>query len=188
MNDADRERLYREAMSARRAGDVCPLCRRHHSALSSCELPQDRRPAEPIVPTTAASMNRVGSPTGRVERDASDTSVTAAKRVNAKSQRAVILALLGDVGEHGLTGIEIGRLMADPPLVSSRTLPRLGELWEESLVVVVRERGRCVLGECHEHDKPRAVHKPCSRCEIHGKPLTRDGASVWVADRMPDDE
>lgn len=36
MNDSERERLYREAMTARRAGDPCPLCGTQHSALSAC--------------------------------------------------------------------------------------------------------------------------------------------------------
>lgn len=36
MNTAEQERLYREAMAARRAGEVCPLCGYRHSALSPC--------------------------------------------------------------------------------------------------------------------------------------------------------
>lgn len=36
MDDAEREKRYREAMAARRAGEACPLCGQTHSALSPC--------------------------------------------------------------------------------------------------------------------------------------------------------
>lgn len=129
----------------------------------------------------AAQMNALGSPTGRVTRDASETSVGAARRVRAGAQRALILAILKGAGERGATAIEVGQQM-DPPLISSRTLPRMGEMWEEGLMYVVRERGRCVLGECHPHDKPRQIHTPVSRCDRHGSPVKRGGASVWRAE------
>jgi hypothetical protein len=48
MNRDEQERLYREAMAARRAGEVCPLCHTTHSALSAC--PPRREP--PLVRNT----------------------------------------------------------------------------------------------------------------------------------------
>lgn len=132
----------------------------------------------------AATMNADRSPTGRVARDAADTSVAAATRTRAPSHRWIILRALALAGERGLTSIEAAAALPPTrhggPQVSNRSASRLGELWELGAAAILRERGSCVLGSCHPHDKPQAVHRPTARCDVHGRAVTRDGASVWV--------
>jgi hypothetical protein len=155
----------------------------HACAGASCRLcdhrgvPQSQR--EPYVaPAGAAAMNAVGSPTGRVTSDAPETSVSAARRSNAGGHREIIHAALVQRGPLGLTSIEAAaRLPATAQggaQVSNRSASRLGELWEEGRAAVLRERGVCVLGECHGHAKPQVVHRPQAACEVHGRPS-------WIA-------
>jgi hypothetical protein len=138
-----------------------------------------------LMPQPAASMNRVGSPTGRVERDAPDTSRQAAARTRAPAHRAIVLAALDHVGDAGMTSIEVAAILPltrqGGPQVSNRAASRLGELWEAGQAYIVRERGHCTIGACHPHRKPTIIHKPSAPCETHGKPLTRDGAAIWRA-------
>lgn len=144
---------------------------------------QEPTPEFQFHDVNAAAMNAVGSDTGRVERESSDTSRRAAFSIDAKNQRGRILEALREAGISGLTSIEAAAIMPltrqGGPQVSNRAASRLGELWESGVAYVVREGGRCVLGECHEHAKPRVIHKPVAPCMVHGKPLTRDKAAIW---------
>lgn len=166
ISPAEQERRYQEAM--RRESDLRPAPPRRLRA----------------VPETPVEMNAVGSPTGRVDRDAPETSVDAARAVGAKGQRALLHRALFNAGAEGLTSIEAAALMPltrqGGPQVSNRAASRLQELWEEERAYIARERGRCVLGQCHPHEKERRrPHKPTAACETHGRPLTRGGASIW---------
>jgi hypothetical protein len=138
-------------------------------------LPFDIEPAE---------ANAVGSPTGRIAREAPETSVRAALTVKAGSHREIIAAALVRA-DNGLTSIEAAALLPltaqHTPQVSNRSASRLGELWEEGRATILRQRGACVLGECWLHEKPQYVHRPTAPCDRHGKPLSRGGASIWVA-------
>lgn len=169
ISPAEQERRYQEAM--RREAELRP----------PVEVDPPRHLA--AVPETPAEMNAVGSPTGRVDREAPETSVGAARSTGAKGQRALLHRELFDAGIEGLTSIEAAALMPltrqGGPQVSNRAASRLQELWEEGRAYIARERGRCVLGECRPHDKPRHIHRPTADCTLHGKPLTRDGASIW---------
>jgi hypothetical protein len=171
ISQAEQERRYQEAM--RREASLPP---------APIDPPGRRLHAVP----NPAEMNAVGSPTGRVARDAPETSVDAARAVGAKGQRATVLRALRAAGADGLTSIEAAAIMPPTrqggPQVSNRAVSRLGELWEAGEAYVARERGRCVLGKCRPHRKlERDPHKPTAPCEMHGKPLTRDGASIWRA-------
>ena len=114
-----------------------PLCRAH--------LPAKDVAAEPEPQGTlfadAATMNRDGSPTGRVTRDAPSTSVAAARKTGASSQRQIILAAIRHRPD-GMTSIEAAAIMPltkqGGPQVSNRAASRLGELWELGEVTVLR--------------------------------------------------
>ena len=88
---------------------------------------------QPTLWGDAAEFNATGSPTGRISRDASSTSVHAATTVNAPSHRAIILDALVRFGP--LTSIELAHLMPltrqGTPQVSNRSSSRLGELWRK---------------------------------------------------------
>jgi hypothetical protein len=138
-----------------------------------------------VSPTAAVAMNATDSPTGRVPGHMPQTSVDAAQSFNARSHRALAYAALVDAEASGLTSREIAKLLPvdrdGHPQNSNRSASRLGELWEEKLATVKRERGQCVLGGCSPHAKPSLIHKPQEPCAMHGKPLRRDGAAIWVA-------
>lgn len=74
MNDAERERLYREALAARRAGDVCPLCGYMHGALTACVHPDEGLPipAQSVPPsarnTDPETSHEAATPTPKKER------------------------------------------------------------------------------------------------------------------------
>lgn len=135
-------------------------------------------------PDTAANMNRVGSPTGRVDREMVATSVNAARKAGANTLReqvcAAVIANTGPWRKGGLTSIEVAVVIPQIK-VSNRAASRLGELWEEGRVAILREHGVCELGVCHPHHKPGTVHRPTAACPLHGKAVTRGGASVWVS-------
>lgn len=152
-----------------------------------CGQPPDHfnhRPAPPPGPP-AAAMNRTGSPTGRVRSGAPGTSVTAARRVPARSQRSLVMQALTNAGRPGATSIELARQLparADgapqPPNIAGA---RLSELWEDGTATVERAWGCCRIGVCHPHEKPGTVHRALAACDVHGPPVTRDGAAVWIS-------
>lgn len=153
----------------------------------SCPLPKAHKvhtAAEPETPPTPAEMNAVGSPTGRVRAAPVETSIDAAVRTNATGHRGIILAALREAGEKGLTSIEAAAVLPPTaqghPQVSNRSASRLGELWEQGDATILREHGLCTLGVCVPHVKPDAPHRPTAACATHGKPVVRDGASIWV--------
>lgn len=151
--------------------DVCPLVRVHPVHVAA-------------APPPAREMNAVGSDTGRVMVAAPPTSVLGALTTNATGHRRIIFDAVTDAGARGVTSIEAAAMLPPTrqggPQVSNRTASRLGELWEEGLVTIARERGSCRLGVCRRHHKPDDVHRASAPCDVHGKPLTRDGASIWV--------
>jgi hypothetical protein len=132
----------------------------------------------------ARVANRDGSNTGRIMIDAGDASRRAAATVNVNTQRGAILAAMRRRPE-GITSIECVAFMPRNrhglPQSTNLASTRLGELWEAGAATILRQRGSCVLGECHPHDKPYAVHRPTMECDTHGKPLLRNGASIWIA-------
>jgi hypothetical protein len=132
-----------------------------------------------------ATMNAVDSPTGRVMRDAPDSSVVAAVSFDTRSHRYAAKCALADAGFRGMTSIEVARILPrgrdGHPQNSNRASSRLGELWEAQVATIKRERGVCVLGVCHPHSKPGIVHRPSAPCDLHGKPLKRDNANIWLA-------
>jgi len=139
----------------------------------------------PTVP--AARMNATGSPTGRVRRDAPETSQNAALTARAPSARVILLRALHEAGRSGLTSLDLAPLLParrdgapQPPNIAGA---RLGELWEAGEATIVREWGVCILGACHPHAKPAVVHRPSMSCPVHGRPVIRDGAAVWVSTR-----
>lgn len=129
-------------------------------------------------------INAVDSPVGRIMRDSGEASVRAAAKVPVRGHRALVLGAVRAAGPTGRTSIEAARYLTAQTgtvQVSNRTASRLGELWEAGLIAIQRERGVCVLGGCRTHAKPGVVHRPTAACLAHGKPILRDGASVWVA-------
>lgn len=151
-----------------------------------CPLPA-KHPTHNVpepLPPTAAEMNAVGSPTGRVREGSPETSVDAAVRTDATGHRGIILNGLREAGERGLTSIEAAAILPltaqGHPQVSNRSASRLGELWEAGHAAILRQQGTCALGVCQPHSKPDAPHRPTAACPVHGKAVTRDGASVWV--------
>lgn len=134
----------------------------------------DERAPEP----RPAAMNAVGSSTGRVMRDAPEASVGAALSVDAKGQREGLAVALR-ASDGGLTSIELAAMgkVPNPNIAGAR----LQELWEAERAYVVREHGRCVLGQCHEHVKERKghAHLPMAPCDTHGKPLRHGRAAIW---------
>lgn len=77
MNEAERIRLYEEAVNARRArraGEPCPICRTYHAAASACPTPAPamHRPARELARTSdvetshaAAAANPNGKQSNR---------------------------------------------------------------------------------------------------------------------------
>jgi len=128
-------------------------------------------------------MNASNSPTGRVMNDPARASVDAARSFDAKSHRAIAYRAVAHSAD-GLTSIEVARLLPvgrdGNPQNSNRSASRLGELWEEGRLTIQRERGACVLGVCHPHQKPRVVHRPTASCWMHGAIARRDGAGIWT--------
>lgn len=151
-------------------------------ARDGCGLPPDHH-SHALPP--AATMNATGSPTGRVTRDAPDTSRRAAQAVRAPGHRQIIAQALLTAGTAGLTSIEAAAALPytrhGGPQVSNRSASRLGELWEAGQATIRRQWGVCVLGVCHPYNKPAVVHRPSASCPVHGPAVTRDGAAVWVA-------
>jgi hypothetical protein len=132
----------------------------------------------PGMADPAAAFNATGSPTGRITRRAPATSVNAAIRSGAGTQRQKVYDQLASVASA--TSIELARMLPEMK-VSNRVSSRLGELWEEGRAAVLREHGCCQLGSCHPHAKPAIIHRPQDACPAHGRPRTRGGAAVWVA-------
>jgi hypothetical protein len=132
-----------------------------------------------------ATMNAVDSPTGRVMRDAPESSVAAAMSFDPRSHRYAAKCALEAAGFRGMTSIEVARILPrgrdGNRQNSNRASSRLGELWESQVATVKREHGVCVLGVCHPHAKPRVIHHPSAPCDLHGRPLKRDGANIWLA-------
>jgi hypothetical protein len=130
-------------------------------------------------------FNENGSIYGRVMSDAPETSVQAALTVPAAGHRAILEAETKNA-TNGLTSREGARLLPRDrdgnPQNSNRAASRFGELWELEKVAMLRERGVCILGVCHPHDKAlKVIHKPSASCAIHGKIISRDGAGIWVS-------
>jgi hypothetical protein len=156
-------------------GAVCRLCDHRGVMLT------DRTG---YVHTPAASANAVGSLTGRVARNAPPASMAAAHRAGAAGHRQIIARLLVEAGAYGVTSIEAAAAL---PLtaqggaqVSNRSASRLGELWEAGIATVARRHGACAIGVCQPHSKPATVHRPSAPCDVHGEPITRAGAAVWI--------
>lgn len=80
MNREEQEQRYREAMRARRAGEVCPLCGKHHTPLSDCAYPS-------VIPEKLPPLAR----TSDVE-----TSHDAAAAGDKHALRHICLALYAD--------------------------------------------------------------------------------------------
>ena len=135
-------------------------------------------------PGEAAALNATGSPTGRAASVAAPASLTAAKATRAGTHRGIIYDHLVTAGSHGMTSIEAAAVLPltaqGGPQVSNRAASRLSELWEEGRITVLRRHGTCALGVCHPHAKPAAPHRPMAPCTVHGAPVTRDGAAIWV--------
>lgn len=144
-----------------------------------------RPPAADCHMTPARAMNATGSPTGRVRGGAALTSVAAARTVPAMTHRQLVMQTLTNAGRTGATSIEIARLL--PPRRDQAPQPpniagaRLSELWEAGVATVERAWGCCRLGVCHPHDKPGTVHRALTACGVHGDPVSREGAAVWLS-------
>lgn len=87
MNRDEQERLYREAMAARRAGDVCPLCTTHHSALSACPVPT------PDEARTARRAREDEAPPLVRETDVETSHEAAAHAADAHLMRMTVLGI-----------------------------------------------------------------------------------------------
>jgi len=147
-----------------------------------CECPFEERRSQQSLFFSPVEMNAVGSPTGRVQHEPAEASVIAARRTSAKSHRGIIMAAIAG---HSVTSREAARFLPvdrdGNPQNSNRAASRLQELWEEGRIAVQREQGHCVLGSCHPHSKPTSIHLPMAPCDVHGRPIHRDGAAIWVA-------
>jgi hypothetical protein len=101
MDDAEREQLYREAMQARRAGEVCPLCGQHHGALTPCSVN--------IPPVT--------TDTGGLPPQVRTSDVETSHEAAATDKRAIRFKCLGlyyDAGTAGLVDDDLAKLAGYP--------------------------------------------------------------------------
>jgi ribosomal protein L34 len=99
MDTAEQERLYREAMAARRAGEVCPLCGRQHTALSPCP------PGAPNTPVHVPPSARNSDP---------ETSHEAAAPTPSKEALRYTCLALYAAAPEGLVDDDLARLAGHP--------------------------------------------------------------------------